>query len=272
MPVAMRLLLELLISSQDLYRITQNENGAVVVDTRSFSEYKKGHLPGAVNVDLFQLHWFDTTIRGIKDFNRQTRLLLSNIGIKKETNVVFYDDLSGISAARGVWLLLYFSHTKVSMLDGGFKKWKSEDYPVETKSNPLNHSQFQGKLNPKILADADEVKKSIYSKGVVIVDARSKQEYDGSEIRAARKGHIPSAINIDWTRNIQNGIFKSKDNLLSIYSKIPKDTKIITYCQGGYRAAHAFLTLKMLGYKNVKMYLGSWAEWGNRLDLQVEDN
>jgi len=158
------------------------------------------------------------------------------------------------------------------MLDGGFEKWKSEDYPIETKSNPLNHSQFQGKLNPNILADADEVKKSIYSKGVVIVDARSKQEYDGSEIRAARKGHIPSAINIDWTRNIQNGIFKSKDNLLSIYSKIPKDTKIITYCQGGYRAAHAFLTLKMLGYKNVKMYLGSWAEWGNRLDLQVEDN
>jgi rhodanese-related sulfurtransferase len=66
MPVPMRLLLELLISSQDLYRITQSENGAVVVDTRSFSEYKKGHLPGAVNVDLFQLHWFDTTIRGIK--------------------------------------------------------------------------------------------------------------------------------------------------------------------------------------------------------------
>ncbi len=264
--------MDLLVSSENLYRITQNEDDVIVVDTRSFSEYKKGHLPGAVNIDLFQLHWFDTTKRGIRDFNRQTRLLLSNIGIKKETSVVFYDDISGISAARGVWLLLYFSHTNVSMLDGGFGKWKSEDYPIETKSNPLNHSRFEGKLHPNILAVANEVKKSIYRNGVVIVDVRSKEEYDGSEIRAARKGHIPSAVNIDWARNVDNGIFKSKDKLLSIYSKIPKNAKIITYCQGGYRAAHAFLTLKMIGYKNVKMYLGSWAEWGNRLDLPVGDN
>jgi thiosulfate/3-mercaptopyruvate sulfurtransferase len=262
--------LDLLISSQDLYRITQNKSGVIVVDTRSFSEYKNGHIPGAVNIDLFQLHWFDTTKRGIKDFNRQTRLLLSHIGIRNETNVIFYDEISGISAARGVWLLLYFSHRKVSMLDGGFEKWKSEDYPVETKSNPLNHFRSEGKLHPNILADANEVKKSIYKKGVVILDARSKQEYDGSEIRAARKGHIPSSVNIDWSRNVHNGIFKSNEKLSKIYSKIPKDVKIITYCQGGFRAAHTFLTLKMLGYKNVKMYLGSWGEWGNRLDLPIE--
>jgi len=262
--------MDLLISSQDLYRMTQNKSGVIVVDTRSFSEYKKGHVPGAVNVDLFQLHWFDTTKRGIKDFNRQTRLLLSHIGIRTESYVVFYDNISGISAARGVWLLLYFSHEKVCMLDGGFEKWKSEDYPVETKSNPLNHFRFESKLHPNILADANEVKKSIYKKGVVILDARSKQEYDGSEIRAARKGHIPSSVNIDWSRNVHKGIFKSNEKLSKIYSKIPKDVKIITYCQGGYRAAHAFLTLKMLGYKNVKMYLGSWGEWGNRLDLPIE--
>jgi thiosulfate/3-mercaptopyruvate sulfurtransferase len=250
--------------------MTQNERRVIVVDTRSFSEFKNGHIPGAVNVDLFQLHWFDTTKRGIKDFNRQSRLLLSNIGISKDSTVVFYDNISGISAARGVWLLLYFSHKKVRMLDGGFEKWKSEDYPVETKSNPLNHFRFEGKLHPNILADANEINKSIYKKGVVILDARSKQEYDGSEIRAARKGHIPSSVNIDWTRNVDNGIFKSDEILSKIYSKIPKDVKIITYCQGGYRAAHAFLTLKMLGYKNVKMYLGSWGEWGNRLDLPIE--
>jgi len=264
--------LDVLISSQNLYGITQNESGVIVVDTRSFSEFKNGHVPGAVNVDLFQLHWFDTTKRGIRDFNRQTRLLLSNIGIRKESIVVFYDNISGICAARGVWLLLYFSHEKVCMLDGGFEKWKRDGYPVEVKSNALKHSRFSGKPNSKIIAGANEVRRAINNKHVVIVDARSREEYDGSEVRAARKGHIPSAINMDWTQNIKNSIFKSKGELSNIYSKIPKDAQIITYCQGGYRAASAFLALKMLGYKKVKMYLGSWGEWGNRLDLPAEQN
>jgi thiosulfate/3-mercaptopyruvate sulfurtransferase len=112
----MRLLLNLLISSRNLYKlIKKQDNTILVIDARSFSEFKKGHVPGAINVDLFQLHWFDTTKRGLKDFNRQMRFILSNLGIKKDSNVIFYDDISGISAARGVWLLLYFSHEKVSM-------------------------------------------------------------------------------------------------------------------------------------------------------------
>jgi thiosulfate/3-mercaptopyruvate sulfurtransferase len=271
MPVAMRLLLELLISSQDLYKLIKKQDNTIVIDSRPFSEYKNGHVPGAVNIDLFQLHWFDTTKRGIKDFNRQSRLLLSNIGISKDSKVIFYDNISGVSAARGVWLLLYFSHKKVCMLDGGFEKWKKGRYPIEVKSNPLRNIRFMGKPNFKVIADANEVRRSLSNKNVVIVDARSRQEYDGSEVRAARRGHIPSAKNIDWTRNVQNSIFKSKEKLSKIYSKIPKDAQVITYCQGGYRAANAFLVFKMLGYKKIKMYLGSWAEWGNRLDFPVEE-
>ena len=267
----MRLLLELLISSQDLYKLIKKQDNAIVIDSRSFSEYKNGHIPGAVNIDLFQLHWFDTTKRGIKDFNRQSRLLLSNIGISKDSKVIFYDNVSGISSARGVWLLLYFSHKKVCMLDGGFEKWKREKLPVEVKSNQLRNIPFKGKPNSKVIADANEVKKSISNKNVKIVDARSREEYTGSEVRAVRRGHIPSAININWEHNIENDIFKSKEKLSKIYSKIPKDAQVITYCQGGYRAANAFLVFKMLGYKKVKMYLGSWGEWGNRLDFPVEE-
>ena len=98
----------------------------------------------------------------------------------------------------------------------------------------------------------------------------SSKEFNGSDVRAIKRGHIPSAVNIDWENNIENGIFKSKAKLSRIYSDIPKNSQIITYCQGGYRAAHAFLALKMLGYKNVKMYLGSWGEWGNRPGLPIE--
>jgi thiosulfate/3-mercaptopyruvate sulfurtransferase len=271
MPVSMRLLLELLISSQDLYKLIKKQDNAIVIDSRPFSEYKNGHVPGAVNIDLFQLHWFDTTKRGIKDFNRQSRLLLSNIGIIKDSKVIFYDNVSGISAARGVWLLLYFSHKNVCMLDGGFEKWKREKLPVEVKSNQLSNIRFKGKPNSKVIADATEVNKSIGNKNIKIVDARSREEYVGSVVRAARKGHIPSAINIDWDRNIEKDVFKSKQKLSKIYSKIPKNSQVITYCQGGYRAAHVFVALKVLGYRKVKMYLGSWGEWGNRLVFPVEE-
>lgn len=103
------------------------------------------------------------------------------------------------------------------------------------------------------------------------MDARSREEYSGSDVRAVRRGHIPSAMNIDWQINIENGTFKSKDKLSRIYSKIPKNSQVITYCQGGYRAANAFVALKMLGNKKVKMYIGSCGEWGNRPDLPVSE-
>ena len=264
------IILNLLISAKDLHKqVNKSKNRNVIIDTRSFSEYKDGHIPGAINVDLFQLHWFDTSKRGIKDFNRQTRILLSRIGIQGGSHVIFYDNVSGISAARGVWLLLYFSHKKAAMLDGGFEKWKKEGYSIEVKTNPLQYSEFKGRINYKILATAKEIKGSLNKKNVSIVDARSTKEYDGSDVRALSRGHIPSAINIDWENNIENGVFKSSSKLSRIYLVVPKKSQIITYCQGGYRAANTFLVLKLLGYDKVKMYLGSWGEWGNKLDLPV---
>jgi len=264
------IILNLLISAKDLHKqVNKSKNRNVIIDTRSFSEYKDGHIPGAINVDLFQLHWFDTSKRGIKDFNRQTRILLSRIGIQGRSHVIFYDNVSGISAARGVWLLLYFSHKKAAMLDGGFEKWKKEGYSIEVKTNPLQYSEFKGRINYKILATAKEIKGSLNKKNVSIVDARSTKEYDGSDVRAVSRGHIPSAINIDWENNIENGVFKSSSKLSRIYLVVPKKSQIITYCQGGYRAANTFLVLKLLGYDKVKMYLGSWGEWGNKLDLPV---
>jgi thiosulfate/3-mercaptopyruvate sulfurtransferase len=264
--------MKFVISNTELKALSdKHKKNLLIVDTRPFSDYAVGHVPDAVNIDLMQFHWIDTTKVGIAQFNKQMKILISNIGITKNKSVVFYDNVSGPSAARGVWLLLYFSHNKVAMLDGGFEKWKKIGHEVETKSNQFIHSNFEGRPNSKILADFKQVKSAVHKKNVnVIIDARSKSEYNGSTIRSARAGHIPTAINIDWNSNIEKDIFKQRIKMGQIYSQIPKHREVITYCQGGYRAANTFVVLKMLGYENVKVYLGSWGEWGNRLELPVE--
>jgi thiosulfate/3-mercaptopyruvate sulfurtransferase len=255
------------ICAKDLFKMLDDPN-LILVDARSYKDYFEGHIPGAVNLDFFYYHWFDTSKEGMKAFNMQMRKLLSILGVTKEKTVVFYDDVSGMSASRGVWLLIYFSHKKAFMLDGGIKKWKSIGLPLEIKTNGFKPAKFSGKINKDVFAGFEYIRKNLNK--IKLVDARAEEEFKGTVIRAARKGHIPNAINIDWTLNIEeDGTMKKNESLSKPY-KLSKDDEIVTYCQGGYRAANSFLALKKLGFKNVKVYVGSWGEWGNRLDLPVE--
>lgn len=257
----------MLITTVDLAKELGNAE-LVLIDARFYKEYSQGHIPGAVNLDLFAYHWFDTSKQGMEIFNDQSRKILSFAGITLQKKVVFYDDVSGMLAARGVWLLSYFSHQNVWMLDGGLKKWQADGQQLETRANGFKPAKFDGVINPKIVADYEYINKRLDK--LKLIDARSKEEFDGTVIRGARRGHIPNAINIDFNLNIsEDGTLKDTKSLSELY-KIPKDAEIVTYCQGAYRAANSFLALKKLGFTNVKVYLGSWGEWSNRTELGVE--
>jgi Rhodanese-related sulfurtransferase len=123
----------MLISTSELNSILSNPD-VIIADTRSFKEYSENHIPGSVHLDLFAFHWIDTTKQGIENFNNQTRKLLSFLGVTSRKKIIFYDSVSGMLAARGVWMLMYFSHQNVSMLDGGITKWKKENLPLENKT------------------------------------------------------------------------------------------------------------------------------------------
>jgi len=256
----------MIISVKDLNSIL-NDPKILVIDTRSYKDYSDGHIPGAVNLDLFAFHWIDTSKEGIENFNKQTRMIFSFAGVSEEKKIIFYDEVSGMLAARGVWMSLYFSHPDVAMLDGGMKRWREEKMEIETKTNNFKPTNFSGKVNPLLISGFENIKNNL--ENLIIIDARTKDEYEGKIVRAAQAGHIPRSINIDWVLNLnEDGTLKDESELSKLY-QIPKESQIVTYCQGAYRAANSFIALKKLGFKNVRVYLGSWGEWGNKLDLPV---
>jgi len=240
----------------------------LIIDARTFHDYSESHIPGAVNLDLFSMHWFDTSKAGIEAFTEQTRKIFSFVGIDENKKVVFYDDVSGMLAARGVWLCLYFSHPDVMMLDGGFSNWSRKNFRTETSQNKPSPSNFTGKIDNNIITGFQYVLENLNK--ITILDVRSKEEFNGKIVRAARSGHIPTSTNVDWSKNIsKDGIFKNDEDLSKLYN-ISKDTEIVTYCQGGYRASNTYVALKKIGFINVRVYLGSWGEWGNMLELPLE--
>ena len=187
--------------------------------------------------------------------------------------VVVYDDSSGIRAARAFWFLEFFGHPDARVLDGGYNAWCRRGLPVTQKAAKPKGTDWKGTRDREILAGWREVKDRLGRDDAVIVDTRSDGEYCGTTVRAARGGAVPGAVHLEWTRNLgPDGAFKPLAELKAMYEHagVTPEREVVTYCQGGYRAAHSYLALRLLGYPRVRNYIGSWKEWGDRVDLPIE--
>jgi thiosulfate/3-mercaptopyruvate sulfurtransferase len=250
------------------------KNDVLFVDTRNYWKYAKGHIPGAENLELYAFHWTDTSKKGLDVFAKQMARLFSSIGVTPKTGVIFYQNNSGYDTARGVWLLNWLGHTRTSMLDGGLNLWKRTGHKLSTEDpRPRPASKFEVKFNPDVIATLDMTRSAVTAKlgNTKILDARSEKEYKGTARRAQKSGHIRSSLNVEWKRSLRrDGTLKSAKQLKTLFEPLTRESPIITYCQSGYRAAHSWLVLSALGFKNVKNYLGSWYEWGNEKDAAAE--
>lgn len=267
---------ELLIETEDLARILGRPN-LRLVDATDTVGYQRAHLPGAVNIPYLDLSRIDERRgTGQPTSNFEAERIFGGAGIDAETLVVVYDGGEGTSAT-GVWFVLeFFGHTRVRVLNGGFRKWLKEGRPLTQEVPQVTKKKFTPAPQPDRIVTREWVRRNLGSTGIVFADARSFNEYIGRDLRpgAARGGHLPGAIHLEWTQ-FSNDLasFKSAAAIEQALRShgIGPETRVVTYCQGGLgRSTDVAFAMKLIGWNNVVEYPGSWEEWSADPRLPLE--
>lgn len=262
----------LLVTPGQLAADLEGPEAPLLLDGRPAEQFARGQLQGARHLDVWGMSLIDTSDAPLRAFMWMVGHLFSLRGVTPDRPVVVYEQDSGLRAARLFWLLEYLGHERVRVLDGGIQRWAREGHPVVTDPVAPVASAWHGTPTPARLATWQDVRARLGEAGTVIVDTRSDDEYHGRLVRARRGGAIPGAVHLEWTENLTaSGEYRSVDELGRIYRTlgVTPDREVVTYCQGGYRAAHTYLALRLLGFAQVRNYTGSWKEWGDREDLPI---
>ncbi|CAG0949516.1 thiosulfate/3-mercaptopyruvate sulfurtransferase [Anaerolineae bacterium] len=242
-----------------------------LLDVSSKKElYDQGHLPGAVYVNVSEL----ASPKNAPTSLARLETRLGELGIKRDTTLVLYDDMQSLYAARAFWLLKQVGHERVAVLNGGSARWTQEKRETSKETPKVAPTAYSAApATPGYRATWDYVLPRLQKTGIALVDARTPAEYTGEQVRGARGGHIPGAVNVEWNKAMRpDGTFRSAEELERLFQRagVTRDSEIITYCQTGVRGSHAWFVLKyLLGFKNVTLYEGSWEEWSAKGELPV---
>ncbi|MBO6758732.1 MAG: sulfurtransferase [Roseibium sp.] len=241
-----------------------------IVDVRAREKFEAGHVPGAISLPFTDLTDPNAAVAGALKSDEDLAALLGAHGISQTTEVVIYDDRGGFRAARLFWLLEYFGHRKVSLLNGGIQAWESAgNTVVKTGGGGISPSVgdagpavFSITRTPRRYASADYIMERRMDRETIVIDVRPEKAY--------AKGFIPWAINMPWSRNLDEvKMIKTARELTKLFEGegVTPDMNIVIHCQTGEASAHTYFVLRLMGYPKVRTYHRSWAEWGASDDL-----
>lgn len=262
-----------LLWSVDKLDAVRGTAGLSIVDTRQAEHFAAGRIPGARHFDPYFVNCDDTDPAPLASFTRMWANMLGWRGVKPTDTIVFYGAFTDMCAARGFWFAEYLGVENVHVLDGGIKAWAEANLPLERDSNPPSPVKFVPQPVMERAATYTSILEAIDDPQSLILDNRSPAEFTGADRRAKYGGAVPNAVNCDWENLYDHatGRLKSPAELRTIFEArgATPDRKITVYCNTGFRSAHAYLALRLLGYPHVRNYVGSWQEWGNREGLPI---
>ncbi|MBW2592870.1 MAG: sulfurtransferase [Deltaproteobacteria bacterium] len=246
-------------------------NIKIVDCRRSYDEYKKGHIPGAVYLNVLEKLRVPGRggVAGVRRMlEEQEELFGRELGINNQSMVVLYDD-SGLDATRLFWELAIAGHHNTALLYGGWTDWIEKELPISKEIPRVVPQPFIYDCNCQVLATANFILDNLGNPNVAIVDCRPLEEFLGKKKHPKAKvaGRIPGAINVHAQMNWENKTYpKPPDELLSEFEDlgITKDKTVIAYCNSGYMGANSWFILKVLGYPDVRCYDYSWFEWSQK--------
>ncbi len=266
-----------LLLSAETFQQEAGKPNTIVIDTRnSFTAWKNGHIPGSVYFharrDLEDKnHEVDHFLLGAEEFQD----LMQSLGINNHSRLLLYDEGNALGSARMFYALEYYGFQgKVSVLNGGIAAWKALELPLEefSEEDPIAVKKIMGDFTARI--QENRQCDIAYVQGVepgsnrIVFDVRSEEEFEGTDVRAAKGGHIPGAVNLEWSNVLEEGdvpYFRPFDEIEAMYAElgITRDKEVIPHCHTNVRGSHAYFTLRLMGFDSVRPYEGSWSEFGN---------
>ena len=265
--------LPLLLEAENLLPHIDDEN-VLIVDLCSEQSYQQNHLPNAVYLAPSELMLGETPAPGKLPSIEKLSEIFSRLNLKTDTHIVCYDDEGGGWAGRLIWTLDVIGHKHYSYLNGGIQAWRALELPLSKRiPSHTDASQITVSINSNVIINAEEIMQEINDKNFLVWDARSPAELSGEKVLAKKGGHIPGAINCEWTSLMDKENHLRLRNDAKEYLEslgITANKKIITHCQTHHRSGFTYLVAKILGFPDIRAYPGSWSEWGNLDNTPIE--